>query len=89
MIMSASWNPWHGCTKISAGCKYCYVYRQDEMYGADTSSREVRKTANFSLPVKLKRDKSYKIESENWFIPVLLLTSLWMVQTNGGQKHGL
>ena len=63
MIMSASWNPWHGCTKISAGCKYCYVYRQDEMYGADTSSREVRKTANFSLPVKLKRDKSYKIES--------------------------
>ncbi|MBR7036047.1 MAG: DUF5131 family protein, partial [Bacteroidales bacterium] len=21
----ADWNPWHGCTKISAGCKYCYV----------------------------------------------------------------
>lgn len=60
--MSASWNPWHGCTKISAGCKYCYVYRQDEMYGTDVSSSEVRKTANFSLPVKRKRDKSYKIE---------------------------
>ncbi|MBP5474378.1 MAG: DUF5131 family protein, partial [Bacteroidales bacterium] len=29
----AGWNPWHGCTKISQGCKYCYVYRQDEMYG--------------------------------------------------------
>ena len=29
----ADWNPWHGCTKISPGCKYCYVYRQDEMYG--------------------------------------------------------
>ena len=29
----AGWNPWHGCTKISAGCRYCYVYRQDEMYG--------------------------------------------------------
>ena len=26
----AGWNPWHGCTKISAGCRYCYVYRQDE-----------------------------------------------------------
>ena len=21
----ADWNPWHGCTKISAGCKFCYV----------------------------------------------------------------
>ena len=62
MIMSTGWNPWHGCTKISAGCKYCYVYRQDEMYGADISSREVRKTANFNLPVKRKRDKNYKIE---------------------------
>ena len=29
----ASWNPWHGCTKYSEGCRYCYVYRQDEAYG--------------------------------------------------------
>lgn len=63
MNLPASWNPWHGCTKISAGCKYCYVYRQDEMYGADVSSSEVRKTGNFNLPVKRKRDKSYKIGS--------------------------
>lgn len=60
--MSESWNPWHGCTKISAGCKYCYVYRQDAMYGSDVSSSEVRKTANFNLPIKRKRDKNYKIE---------------------------
>lgn len=59
----ADWNPWHGCTKISPGCKYCYVYRQDEMYGTETSSSEVRKTAAFDLPVKRKRDKSYKIQS--------------------------
>ena len=25
----ASWNPWHGCTKYSEGCRYCYVYRQN------------------------------------------------------------
>lgn len=61
LFMSASWNPWHGCTKISEGCKYCYVYRQDEMYGTDVSSSEVRRTANFSLPVRRKRDKTYKI----------------------------
>lgn len=31
------------------------------MFGAEVSSSEVRKTANFNLPVKRKRDKSYKI----------------------------
>lgn len=59
----ADWNPWHGCTKISTGCKYCYVYRQDEMYGNETSSSYCRKTGNFNLPIKRKRDKSWKIES--------------------------
>ena len=59
----ADWNPWHGCTKISPGCKFCYVYRQDEMYGAEVASNLVRKTAQFNLPLKRKRDKSWKIES--------------------------
>ena len=58
----ADWNPWHGCTKISPGCKYCYVYRQDEMYGSEILSSECRKTGNFNLPVKKKRDGSYKTE---------------------------
>ena len=57
----ADWNPWHGCTKISTGCKYCYVYRQDEMYGSLTASSLCRKTNNFDLPVKHRRDGSYKI----------------------------
>ncbi|MCQ2235932.1 MAG: phage Gp37/Gp68 family protein [Bacteroidales bacterium] len=59
----ADWNPWHGCTKISPGCKFCYVYRQDEMYGSEISSSECRKTGNFNLPIKQKRDKSWKIKS--------------------------
>jgi len=59
----ADWNPWHGCTKISPGCKYCYVYRQDGMYGIGHSSSECRKTGNFDLPIKRKRDKTWKIES--------------------------
>ncbi|MCI1640472.1 MAG: phage Gp37/Gp68 family protein [Bacteroidales bacterium] len=59
----ADWNPWHGCTKISPGCKYCYVYRQDEMYGSDKRTDLVTKNADFDLPVRRKRDKSYKIPS--------------------------
>ena len=57
----ADWNPWHGCTKISPGCKYCYVYRQDEMYGSTMASSLCRKTGAFALPMKRRRDGSYKI----------------------------
>lgn len=59
----ANWNPWHGCTKISPGCKYCYVYRQDKMYESNVSSSLCRKTGSFDLPIKKKRDGSYKIPS--------------------------
>jgi protein gp37 len=57
--MSVLWNLWHGCIKISEGCKNCYVFRRDAMYGID--SRNVYKTKNFDLPLKRKRDGSYKI----------------------------
>jgi len=38
------------------------VYRQDEAYGSPISSEQCRKTQNFNLPIKKKRDGSYKIE---------------------------
>lgn len=47
--------------KDQPGCKYCYVYRQDEMYGSTVESSLCRKTGAFDLPIKRKRDKSYKI----------------------------
>lgn len=59
--MSVNWNPWHGCRKISAGCENCYVYRMDPKF--DRDPKEVKKTADFNLPVKKKRDGSYKIAS--------------------------
>lgn len=52
--MSINWNPWHGCRKISEGCRYCYVYRQDARHEVD--SREVRRTGAFDLPVRRNRD---------------------------------
>jgi len=57
--MSITWNPWHGCEKISPGCKNCYVYRIDGKHGKDSSV--VGKTLNFNLPVKRKRNGDYKI----------------------------
>ena len=31
----ATWNPVTGCTKVSPGCKYCYVERLTERFGAE------------------------------------------------------
>jgi protein gp37 len=55
----AVWNPWHGCHKISPGCKHCYVYRLDSRYEKDSSV--VAKTGNFDLPVKKNRAREYKL----------------------------
>ncbi len=54
-----TWNPWHGCHKISAGCLNCYVYRLDAHYGR--SSSVVLKTGDFNLPVKRNRAGEYKL----------------------------
>ncbi len=54
---SASWNLWHGCTKVSPGCAHCYVYRRDASFGKD--STQVHKTQNFSKPVSKHRTGPY------------------------------
>ena len=56
---SKMWNLWHGCHKISTGCKHCYVYRGDAKRGID--SAVVTKTKNFDLPLQKKRNGEYKI----------------------------
>ncbi len=58
---SVTWNLWHGCHKISEGCRHCYVYRTDSKYEKDSSV--VTKTQNFNLPVKRGRDRNYKVPS--------------------------
>lgn len=55
-----AWNPWHGCHKLSDGCQNCYMYRRDLSVGKDPSV--VSKTASFDLPVRRKRDGSYKLD---------------------------
>lgn len=59
--MEVTWNPWHGCTKYSEGCRNCYVYRQDEMFGRDSSI--CKKTNDFNLPIKKDRRGNYKVPS--------------------------
>lgn len=51
-----TWNPWHGCHKISDGCKFCYMYRDKMKYGQDAKV-VVRGKTTFNYPHKLTEAK--------------------------------
>lgn len=57
--MNVTWNPWHGCKKISAGCANCYVYRTDSKFEKDSS--RVTKNKSFSMPVERYKNGTYKL----------------------------
>jgi protein gp37 len=48
---NATWNPWHGCAKVSAGCKNCYMFREKKQYGQDPT-KVVRSKTKFNDPLK-------------------------------------
>lgn len=62
---NATINYWHGCKKVSPGCKYCYMYRDKEKYGQD---------GNVIIKTKISTLKSiYKKLTE----PSLIFTCSW------------
>lgn len=64
----ASWNPWHGCVKVSKGCKFCYMYRDKERYGQDPSV-VLKSKSKFNEPLKWKEPKLiFTCSWSDWFI---------------------
>lgn len=59
----ATWNPWHGCTKVSPGCAHCYMYREKKRYGQEPAT-VVRSKTTFDAPLK-------------WKEPQLVFTCSW------------
>ena len=55
---TVTWNGIHGCTRHSAGCLHCYMFRRDESVGNDPTV--VRKTQSFNLPVRRFHAGRYK-----------------------------
>ena len=47
-----SWNPWIGCSKVSAGCENCYMFRDQKRYGNDPT--EIRRTKKLRFPLQIK-----------------------------------
>lgn len=64
----STWNPWHGCKKVSPGCKFCYMYRDKEKYGQDPSI-VVRSKTKFNDPLKWKDGRMiFTCSWSDWFI---------------------
>lgn len=56
----AIWNPWHGCKKISEGCKYCYIHKGDIKRNINT--RDIVKTKDFYKPIDRLKNGNYKMK---------------------------
>ncbi len=64
----ATWNPWHGCTKVSPGCKHCYMYAFKARMGHDPSV-VLRSKTNFTAPLKWKEPRViFTCSWSDWFI---------------------
>lgn len=73
----ATWNPWVGCAKVSAGCKHCYMFAEQARYGQDPTV--VRRTSNhtFNLPRRLHKlalkagrgGLVFTCSWSDWFLP--------------------
>lgn len=63
-----TWNPWHGCKKVSPGCKYCYMYRDKDRYGQDPT-KVLRSKAKFNEPLKWDEPRLvFTCSWSDWFI---------------------
>lgn len=79
------WNPWHGCHKISPGCRHCYVFREDTAFGTKISTDVVRKTSSFNLPVRRDRRKNWKFPAGTEF--ALCFTSDLLIEEADGWRE--
>ena len=55
-----SFNPWIGCTKVSAGCDNCYAESQDHRWGHDSwgkgKPRRTTSDANWKTPIQWDKE---------------------------------
>mgnify|MGYP001593748574 CR=1 FL=1 len=64
----ATWNPWHGCHKISPGCAHCYMFSEKVRYGQEPNIVVRSKTTRYA-PLKWGEPKMvFTCSWSDWFI---------------------
>jgi len=62
-----TWNPWYGCKKVSPGCQFCYMYREQEQYGGEPNKVKKSKTKfNFPKSKLFRENPGLKIFTSSW-----------------------
>jgi len=61
-----TWNPWVGCKKVSAGCKNCYMYREQTQRGNDPAF--IRRTKTLNDPLKWANGMVFTCSYSDFFI---------------------
>lgn len=57
-----TWNPWHGCIKVSPGCEHCYAETLSHRWGKDiwgpakTTGRQMMSNAYWKQPLQWDRE---------------------------------
>ena len=63
-----TWNPWHGCIKVSTGCKNCYMYRGKLRYGQNPKT-VMRSKTTFNDPLRWTESRIiFACSWSDWFI---------------------
>ncbi len=66
----ATWNPWRGCHKVSAGCKNCYMFAAQRRFGRDPDTVVRAARATFRAPTKWREGRKVFVNSwSDFFIP--------------------
>jgi len=67
---TTTWNPWHGCHRVSEGCRNCYMFLGNEARGVPGSDMVMLSKTQFDLPLKRNRDGGYMLRDK------LVMTSM-------------
>lgn len=68
-----TWNPWQGCTKVTAGCDHCYMFRDMRRYGKNPEAVVRSSDATFYAPLRQPKKytpgKVFTCSWSDWFHP--------------------
>ncbi len=85
----ATWNPWMGCTKVSEGCRFCYMFRGAKRFGRNPNQISRSKTT-FNNPLKwIDPRKIFVCSWSDFFhedVPLKWLDDAWEI-IRRSQQH--
>lgn len=76
-----SWNPWHGCHRVSSGCLHCYMFEGNESRGLITSEVVTKSKHQFDLPIKKGKNGRYILR--NRFVMTSMSSDFFIEEADG------